>query len=343
MFSSLETEISSTDLSRIALDAMGGSNAPRSTVSGALEASRELGIESVLVGDERILQDELARHGAGGPSLEIVHASEVIAMGEHPAEALRQKQNSSVKIAAQLVRDGKVGAMVSMGNSGATMAAGVLITGRIEGVLRPALAVMIPGINGGTLLLDVGANSDCTPDNLHQFAVMGSAYLKGVHSIDYPSVGQLNMGEEEGKGNRLAIETDKLLKESSINYQGNVEGVDLFRSMVDIAVCDGFTGNVALKVAEGVGDFALKTLKTEIETSLLSRLGALALRPSLKQIAKSFDYAEQGATPLLGLRGLILIGHGRSNAKAVTNAIIQAKKAIDSQVAIRVARELSSN
>tara|TARA_Y100000590_G_C15677604_1_gene998609 strand:+ start:1014 stop:1979 length:966 start_codon:yes stop_codon:yes gene_type:complete len=321
---------------------MGGSNAPSSTVSGALEAARELGIESVLVGDKKTLQAELASQGAG-QSLEIVHASEVIAMGEHPAEALRKKKHSSVKIAAQLVRDGEAGAMVSMGNSGATMAAGVLITGRVEGVLRPALAVMLPGVNGDTLLLDVGANSDCSPDNLRQFAVMGSAYLKTVLGIDAPSVGQLNMGEEEGKGNQLAIDSEKLLKESPINYHGNVEGVDLFRSIVDIAVCDGFTGNVALKVAEGVGDFALGTLGTEIKTSLLSRLGALALRPSLKKIAKSFDYTERGATPLLGLRGLILIGHGRSNAKAVTNAIIQAKKAVDSQLAIRVASELVSN
>ena len=278
-------------MARIALDAMGGDHAPAATVGGALAALDGLGIRALLVGDTERIHAELTVLGRDPGEFDIVDAREVIGMDEHPATALRQKHGSSIAVAAALVRDGKADALVSMGNSGATMAAGVLIVGRAEGVERPAMAALLPGFPAKTLLLDAGANADCTPRQLAQFAAMGSAYMERVQGVREPRVALLNMGAEPGKGDRMTQEAYELLKESAINFVGNIEGLDLLLGKVDVAVCDGFTGNVALKTMEGVGDFALSSLRGKIRVSPRAIAGAFLLKPVLKALVREFDYA----------------------------------------------------
>jgi glycerol-3-phosphate acyltransferase PlsX len=313
---------------RIALDAMGGDNAPVATIAGVVAARRNHGVEVTLVGDLERLSAELERNGESVGDYQIVHAGEVVGMDEQPAAAIRQKLDSSIRVAAQLVQVGEAQALISMGNSGATMAAAVLVVGRAPGVSRPALAGVLPGTGGRTLLLDIGANSECTPDNLLQFAIMGSLYMEAAHGVGSPRVGLLNVGEEDVKGNQLVLEAHELLQASELNFRGNVEGVDLFRAVVDVAVCDGFTGNVAIKVMEGTGDFAFGMLRAAGETSARSKLGALLMRPALRTMRTSFDYAEWGGAPLLGVNGLVFIGHGRSHRGAVERAIVEVNAAL---------------
>ncbi len=313
---------------RIALDAMGGDNAPAATVAGAAAARRNHGVEVTLVGDRERLVAELERHGESLGDYRIEHAGEVVGMDEQPASAIRQKLDSSIRVAAQLVKLGEAEALISMGNSGATMAASVLVVGRAPGVNRPALAGVLPGTAGRTLLLDIGANSECTPKNLLQFAIMGSLYMEAVHGVGAPRVGLLNVGEEDVKGNQLVLEAHELLQASGLNFRGNVEGVDLFRGVVDVAVCDGFTGNVAIKVMEGTGDFAFGMLRAAGRASTRSKLGALLMRPALRAMRTSFDYAEWGGAPLLGVNGFVFIGHGRSHRGAVERAIVEVNAAL---------------
>ena len=313
---------------RIALDVMGGDNAPAATVAGAVAARRNHGIEAILVGSREQLARELERHGESAADYRIEHAGEVVGMDEQPASAIRQKLDSSIRVAAQLVKAGEAGALISMGNSGATMAAAVLVVGRAPGVNRPALAGVLPGAGGGTLMLDIGANAECTPVNLLQFAIMGSLYMEVAHRVESPRVGLLNVGEEDVKGNQLALEAHELLQASELNFRGNVEGVDLFRGVVDVAVCDGFTGNVAIKVMEGTGDFAFGMLRVAGEASTRSKLGAMLMRPALRAMRASFDYAEWGGAPLLGVNGLVFIGHGRSHGGAVERAFVEGNAAL---------------
>ena len=316
-------------MTRIALDVMGGDFAPAATVAGAVEAMRAHDLRPVLVGDKQRIAEELAKLHVGTEEFEIVAAPSVVEMNEQPASALRQKRDSSIIVAAELLKEGRAEALISVGNTGATMAAGVLVIGRSEGVIRPAMAGLLPSNTGRVLLLDIGANADCTPAELVQFAIMGSIYARRIVGVDDPRVGLLNVGEEPVKGSRLYRDAHELLDGSPVNFVGNLEGVDLFSGEFDVVVCDGFTGNVAIKLMEGVGDFALGRIRQDVRSSPLAILGAFLMRPTLRSLKRTFDYAEWGGAPLLGVNGLVLIGHGRSDARAVANGVRAAQAALD--------------
>jgi glycerol-3-phosphate acyltransferase PlsX len=316
----------------IALDAMGGDHAPAVTVEGAVRAARELGLEIALVGREDEIRRELAKYKISGLKLRIVHASEVVEMAEHPAQAVRQKKDSSIRRAMELVKRGEAGGVFSAGNSGAVMAAALFVLGRIEGVHRPALAAVFPVRNGHTLVADIGANTECEPHNLMQFALMGAAYMERALGVRRPRVGLLSNGEEETKGNALVQATYPLLRQTALNFIGNVEGKDLPMGIADVVVCDGFTGNVVLKLAEGLAEFLLSTLKAELTRDPLSLLGAALALPAFRRARRRLDYAEIGGAPLLGVDGVVLIGHGRSNAWAIRNGLRMTQLAVDGRL-----------
>src|SRR2546421_3580170 len=290
---------------RVALDAMGGDNAPGEVVLGAIQAAREYSISVYLVGREDAIRTELAKHDTSGLDLPIIHTDEVIEMDEHPASAVRRKRNASMTLALQLVRDGSALGAVSAGNSGAMMAASIFTLKRIEGVDRPALGAVFPTKNGISFVLDVGANTDCKPEYLQQFALMGSIYMERIFSIASPRVGLLANGEEETKGNELVQQTHQLLKTHAktldINFIGNVEGRDIPTGRADVVVCDGFVGNVVLKLGEGMAETIRGILRTQMTSTALSKLAALILRPGLRKVFKRLDYAEYGGVPLLGV------------------------------------------
>lgn len=318
----------------IALDAMGGDHAPTETVKGALLAVRETDVEVALVGRPDVLQAELARHAQGNPpsSVQVIPASEVVGMQEPAAQAVRQKRHSSINEALRLVKEGKAGAVVSAGNTGAVVASALLLLGRLPGVERPALSAYLPTGKHGVLTLDVGANADCKPSYLVQFAHMGCIYVERVYGVNRPRVGLLSIGEEEGKGNALTRETYDRLSRSPINFVGNVEGKDLMRGNVDVVVSDGFTGNVAMKIAEGMAEFVFRELRETLRSRLRYRLGALLLQDALRGMRRRLDYAEYGGIPLLGVNGVVIICHGRSHAQAIKNAIRTAKEAAASDM-----------
>lgn len=299
---------------------MGGDHAPQATVQGAVEAAREHGIEVLLVGRENILKRELARFGAVR-GVHIVDASEVVAMDDPPIAPVRQKKESSMAVALRLVRDGLAGAFVSAGNTGAAMVAAKLILGTLAGVDRPALAAPVPNVSGQTLLIDAGANVDCKPKHLLEFAIMGHFYSHLVFGVPAPRVGLLSNGEEEGKGDRVTVAAYDLLADAKLSFVGNVEGRDIFAGTVDVVACDGFVGNVVLKTAEGLGEMVVKLLRQEAKRLPLSALGFLLAKGALSSFKRRVDYAEYGGAPLLGVRGAVLIGHGRSNPKAIRNAL----------------------
>jgi len=309
---------------RIAVDAMGGDFAPREVVMGALEAARE-GIEIILVGDRDGIESEIGRENRG--RLEIVHTTEVIAMDEQPAAAVRRKKDSSIVRAVQLVREGRAGAFVSAGSTGAVMAASLLGLGRIKGIDRPAIASVLPSRKGGTVLLDVGANVDCKPRHLLQFGIMGSLYAEKVLGIANPRVGLLSVGEEDSKGNELTLGSFPLLKESGINFIGNVEGRDLFSGLVNVVVCDGFVGNVVLKAGEGLAMALMHMIKDELTRNWLSKMGTALTLPALKELRRRIDYAEYGGAPLLGVNGVVIVCHGSSTSLAIRNALRMAANA----------------
>ncbi len=318
---------------RIALDAMGGDHAPQATVAGAVAAARELAIEVLLVGQPGPLEGELSRYdGAAGVS--IVPASEVVAMDEPPAAAVRGKPDSSIAVAMRLVKDGKAEAFVSAGNTGACMAAGVLLLGRAPGVERPALGTVIPAAGGRrTLLVDAGANAENRAPHLAQFALMGRAYAERVLGIPDPSVGLLSIGEEAAKGNPLVHEAYQLLEAlPGLRFVGNVEGRDIPRGVADVVVTDGFTGNVVLKCIEGTAEMLLQELRGAIRARLPARLGAALALGAFRELRRKLDYAEYGGAPMLGLRGVVIIGHGRSDARAVRNALRAARDAVDQHI-----------
>lgn len=310
---------------KIVVDAMGGDFAPREAVLGALEARRE-GIEVMLVGDRARILSELGRESSG--TIEIIHATEAIDMGEHPAAAVRRKKDSSIVRSVQMVREGLAGAMVSAGSTGAVMASGLLGLGRIGGIDRPAIASVLPGKGGGTVLLDVGANVDCKPKHLLQFGVMGSLYAEKILGVRNPRVGLLNVGQEETKGNELTQEAFRLLKGAGINFIGNVEGRDLFSGAVNVAVCDGFVGNVVLKAGEGLAMELLGMMREQLARTWLSKMGTALTLPAIKELVRKVDYAEYGGAPLLGVNGVIIVCHGSSNAMAIRNAIRLAANAV---------------
>jgi glycerol-3-phosphate acyltransferase PlsX len=322
---------------------MGGDNAPAVEVAGAVDASREFGIAITLVGDRDRLETELSKHRLNGLDIDIFHASEVVGMNDSASDAVRKKKNSSVRLAFELVKEGKACAAVSAGNSGATMAAGMFVLKRINGIERPAIAQIFPTLKGKTLVLDVGGNVDCKPQHLVQFAIMGEVYAHYAMGITNPAVGLLSNGEEDSKGNELTRETNAILRETSLNYAGYVEGRDIFKGTVEVIVCDGFVGNVVLKLSEGLAEAASAMLKQEIVKSWVSKLGYLFVRAAFSRFKKIVDYAEYGGAPLLGINGVGMICHGGSNVKAIKNAIRFAHDYAKSGVTQRVSEKLSEN
>ncbi|OGC10438.1 phosphate acyltransferase [candidate division WOR-1 bacterium RIFCSPHIGHO2_02_FULL_53_26] len=312
---------------RIAVDAMGGDFAPVEIIKGAVLASNELPVGLTLVGDRPTLEKELSRYGKKG-EISIVHASEVIGNDESPVQAVKQKKNASINVAVSLVKKKEVGAVVSAGNTGALMAAGLFGLGRIPGVERPAIAAIFPTPSGPILLLDMGANVDCKPKNLVQFAEMGSLYAEHVMHIDKPRVGLLNIGEEKEKGNELAVSSWPLLKETKINFVGNVESKEILSHKVDVVVCDGFVGNLILKFGESISDLIVSLLKKELTKNFVTKFAAFLLLPALAGIKKSVDYDEAGGAPMLGINGVVFKAHGRARAKAFKNAIRAAHEAV---------------
>lgn len=328
---------------KIAVDCMGGDFAPASEVEGAIQAVRELGVGVILTGQEARVREELRRQGwAGGSGIEVVHASEVITMDDPVAQAVRRKRDSSVSVAAREVVQGRAVGLVSAGNTGAVMMTAKLKFKTLRSVDRPALATVVPTVNGrGALLLDVGANADSKPEHLVQFAVMGSIYAGAIFNIKEPKVGLLSIGEEEIKGNDLTKETHQLLKRSSVRFVGNVEGRGIFAGDVDVIVCDGFNGNVVLKVSEGIIETVIALLKHELQSSLQTKAGALLVRPAFQAFKKRLDYAEYGGAPLLGAAHPTVICHGRSNGRAIRNAIRVAKEFYEAGLNARIERELA--
>ncbi len=326
---------------KIAVDAMGGDHAPAAIVEGAVKAANEYGIDVILVGREAEVTALLSR-SAPCPRITVVHAPDVVGMDDPPAQAVRRKREASLVVCAELVHAGEAAAMFSAGNTGAGMAVSLFKFGRIPGIDRPGIALPLPTLEGHTIILDAGANVDVAPHCLVQYAVMGSIYASEIFGIEAPKIGLLNIGEEETKGNEVAKEAYALLKAAPVRFVGNVEGRHLFDGTVDVAVCDGFTGNVALKTSEGIADMLLKMVRQEVERRPLLKLPALALRPIFDSIRRRTDYGERGGAPLLGVNGICIIGHGRSNARAVANAIRTAKEAVNHGVVHKIRDQLAS-
>lgn len=317
---------------RIVVDAMGGDNAPQEIIAGALMAAGGLGVELTLVGRLDAIRHEL-RGTTEIPGLRVVEATDVIEMDEHPTEAVRSKPEASINVGLRLVKNGEADAFVTAGNTGATMAAALLTLGRIKGISRPALATVFPtGDDHLSMLLDVGANAECRPIHLLQFAHMGSAYMERMFDIARPKVGLLSIGEEDSKGNDLVIEVNGALRQSRLNFIGNVEGKDLTRGVADVVVMDGFTGNVVLKTAEGIAELMFSELRKAVELTPWNRAAGLILMSELRKVKHRLDYAEYGGAQLLGVDGVTVIGHGRSNARAVFSAIRAARDSVQNGV-----------
>ncbi|HSW39613.1 MAG TPA: phosphate acyltransferase PlsX [Acidobacteriota bacterium] len=325
----------------IAVDGMGSDNSPASEIEGAVQAAREYNVKVILVGKESLLAPLLRDAGGNGLSIEIRNATQVVAMDEPPTAALRKKRDSSIRIAADLVLNKEAVGLVSAGNTGAVMAISKMVFGSVPGVDRPALATVLPTLAGHAILLDVGANVACKPHHLVQFAVMGHLFSKIIVGIASPRVGLMSVGEEESKGNDLTREVHQVLKQLHLNFLGNVEGRDIYNGRADVIVCDGFTGNVALKTSEGLIEAVLKLLKDELSRNFQAKLGALLSRQSFKRLKKRLDYSEYGGAPLLGLRGVSIICHGRSSSNAIKNAIRVAKEFAENDVNAKLEAELS--
>jgi glycerol-3-phosphate acyltransferase PlsX len=328
---------------RVAVDAMGGDNAPAVEVEGAVAAAREFGIPVTLVGDTARLSLELEKFDCDGLDILLRHAGEIVGMHDAASDAVRKKKDSSIRVAFELVRAGEADAVVSAGNSGATMAVGMFLLKRLKGIDRPAIAQIFPTLRGATLVLDVGGNVDCKPVHLVQFAIMGDVYARYVMGRNHPRIGLLSNGEEDGKGNELTRETSAMLKNTSLKYAGYVEGGDIFTGVVDVVVCDGFVGNVALKLSEGLAEAIGNMLKAEIQRSLISKVGYLLARKSFISFRKKIDYAEYGGAPLLGIDGVGMICHGGSSPKAIKNAIRFAYEYAEKKVNNRLAEKLREN
>lgn len=329
----------------IALDAMGGDFGPEELIAGAILAITQGGVKVTLVGDSALLQSYVDKNpnGAGcAPNLTIVHASEVVGMDEYPVDAIRRKKDSSIMVAFEHVKNGDAEGVVSAGNSGATLAAALRKLGRIKNVSRPGIASLFPTLKKPVAIMDIGANVDCRPMHLFQFAVMASAYSK-LYDIENPRVGLLSIGEETGKGNSLVKETYELLENSSLNFIGNVEGRDVYKGDVDVIVCDGFVGNNVLKVSEGLADAILQMLRNEIAKSPLAKMGYYLARPAFRRFKKRVDYTEYGGAPLLGINGIGIVCHGKSNAQAIKNAILEAARMVENKIKDKILADISLN
>jgi len=328
----------------IALDAMGSDKSPRPEVDGALQAVRQYGVRVMLVGREPQIRAELERHsGVEALPIEIIHASEVIEMRDKAAQAVRAKRDSSQRVGLRLVREGRAAGFVTAGNTGAAMATAKMVLGALPGVDRPSLAAVFPTALGtAAILLDVGANVDCKPDNLCQFAVMGEIYCRQMLGIRRPRIGLLSIGEEESKGNELTREAFQLLKQLPLNFVGNVEGRDLYNGKVDVIVADGFVGNVALKTSEGVANLVRYVLKESLRATITRQVGYLLSRSAFADFKKRLDYSEYGGAPLLGVKGACIITHGSSNANAIKNAIRVAGEFARRDINAAIEKELAA-
>ncbi len=327
---------------RIALDAMGGDNAPIVNVEGALEALKiDSRLEIVLVGDERILNPLIKKYAAPIDRLFIHHASEVITMHDAATQGVRKKKDASINVMYNLQKEHKAVASVSAGHTGAMLTAGLFCLGRLSGVKRAAIATFLPTEKGRCILLDAGANMDCKAEYLAQFATMGSIYCKHMLGVDSPRVGLLNVGEETTKGNEAARQAHEILTTLPLNFIGNIEGSDIFKGTADVIVCDGFIGNIVLKFAEGIIGFIRSTLKHHTSKSLLAKGGLVLLAPSLTALTRRMDYSEYGGAPLLGLDGVGIVSHGKSNAKAIKNALLVAAKFVENRVNDLIREQLS--
>ncbi len=327
----------------IALDAMGSDRAPKPEIEGAIQAARRFGIPVTLVGPEETLRAELSRHSAAGSlPISIAHASEFITMDDKAVQAVRAKRDSPMRVGLRLVREGVASAFITAGTTGAAMATAKMVLGGLPGVDRPALVAIIPTAVGSVCtLLDVGANVDCKPHNLEQFAVMGDIYFRSMFGVDKPRVGLLSIGEEEGKGNELTREAYDLLKQLPVNFIGNVEGRDLYSGEVDVIVADGFVGNVALKTSEGVAHLVRQVLKESLAATITSQVGAILSRSAFADFKKRLDHTEYGGAPLLGVKGACFITHGSSNANAIKNAIRVAADFVERKINDAIERELT--
>lgn len=329
---------------KLALDAAAGDLGLEPNIEGAIQAAVAYGVELILVGPAARITQQLSARGIGekDPRFEVVDAPDLIAMDEEPAAACRAKPRASIMVCAELVASGKAQGLVSVGHSGATMVAALWHLKRLRGVQRPAIAVPLPTTTGFTVLLDAGANTECKPWHLVQFAAMGRLYSKHVLGVAEPTVGILSNGEEECKGNDLVRETVPLLKQAKVNFTGPVEGRDLVAGLADVVVCDGFTGNVVVKLIEGTASSILATLKAEVSKRPLAKLGALLMRGAFGALKKRLSYDEYGGAPLLGVGGTAIIAHGKSNAKAVANALRVAKQMAASGLAERIVKDLAA-
>ena len=325
---------------RIAIDAMGGDYAPKNVVRGMLDALSETQnrFEVILVGKEHDIRSELSSHKASSGNFSIVHADEVLDMHDAPTAVLKSKKNSSIAIGTTLHKEGKADAFVSAGNTGAVMSAGTLILGRIKGVSRPTIGTFIPSETGQILLVDAGANVDSRPQHLFEFGLMGSIYVETMMQKEKVTVGLLNVGEEETKGNEVSLETYKLFTQSSMNFVGNVEGRDILKGTAQVVVCDGFVGNIVLKFAESVPAFLKSKFREYASQGVLKKLLIGALRNTLRKVFKSLDYEEYGGVPLLGVNGVVIIGHGGSTPKAFKNMILKAEETVRKNVNERIAQ-----
>ncbi|MFW5719205.1 MAG: phosphate acyltransferase PlsX [Halanaerobium sp.] len=328
---------------RIAVDVMSGEKEPAELMAGALKALKEEEeIELTLIGEYDIISEELAKTDFDSKRLKIENADQIITMDESPIKALRQKKKATVNVGARLLKESKVDAFISPGNTGSVMAAGLLRVGRIKGVSRPPIAIQFPAANGSTLVLDNGANTDCSPENLQQFALMGQLYAENVMKIDNPRVALLNIGEEKSKGNNLSKDSYELLNNDPgiKNFIGNVEGRDIFSDNVDVVVTDGFVGNVVLKTTEGAASFFLELIKDSFKTNLRSKIAALLLKPYLKKVLNKIDYRQYGGAPLLGVNGVVIISHGSSDGTAIYNAVRAAKNTVEKDIVALIKSEL---
>jgi glycerol-3-phosphate acyltransferase PlsX len=328
---------------RISVDAMGGDNAPSAVVEGCIEALKELDVHITLTGPKDIVEKELQKYHYDPNKIAVLDAPEVIGPNEHPVMAIRKKKNSSICTALNLVKTKECDAVISAGSTGAFLAGSLFIVGRIKGVDRPGLAPLMPGKNGSFMVMDAGANAECKPENLLQFGIMGQIYMKDVIGIENPSVGLVNIGAEEEKGNELTKAAYKLLKESDLKFIGNVEPRDISAGDVEVLVCDGFVGNTVLKMYEGVASNIFDILKSEMMSSFRTKLGALILKPMFKRFKKRFDYKEVGGAPFLGVDGICIKAHGSSDARAIKNAVKQTYLLHEKNVIEKIRESITKN
>jgi glycerol-3-phosphate acyltransferase PlsX len=319
---------------RIAVDAMGGDKGPGIITRGAMEAAKTdpANLEVILVGDKASVESVFEKAGPKPHNVQVVHASETVGMSEAPAAAIRKKKDSSIAVAMRLLKEGAADAFVSAGNTGAVVAGSLVTLGRLHGVSRPAITTFYPTAKHWVILLDIGANSECTPKNLVQFGVMGSVLAEAQLRIDNPRVGLLNIGEERSKGTDIIREAYSLFEHSGLNFVGNVEGRDVFECTADVVVCDGFVGNVVLKFTESILSFVTGTFRREIKKSWMTRLGAVLMSAVFRTFRSRLDYAEYGGAPLLGVNGVVIISHGRSSVRAIKNAILMAQRFVDYRI-----------